>query len=141
MISKTLFVGRATAENTQGWGNWAMISITEPVSAFGEAKLMKGWHSVHRVEFHDIEAERKDEPYVLMDQQQALELVNFVHGVASDIEGIIVHCRAGISRSAAVAKWIAETFDLPFNHQYSLYNKHVYRQLIEANERRNRRPQ
>jgi len=141
MINKILFVGRATAETTTGWNNWAMISISEPVSALGEAKLLKGWHAVHRLEFHDIETERKDESYVLMSEQQAQDLVNFVHSVASDIEGIIVHCRAGISRSAAVAKWIAEAYGIKFNHEYPHYNKHVYKLLVEANKLRNRRPQ
>ena len=96
---------------------------------------------VHRLEFHDIEAERKDEPYVLMSEQQALELVNFVNSVASEVEGVIVHCRAGISRSAAVAKWIAEAYGIKFNHEYPHYNKHVYKLLVEANKHRNRRPQ
>jgi len=138
MINKILFVGRATAETTTGWDSWAMISISEPVSAFGEAKLMPGWHAVHRLEFHDIEAEMLGEPYVLMDQQQALELVNFVHNVASDVEGVIVHCRAGISRSAAVAKWITEEYGINFNHEYPQYNKHVYQLLVEANKEKSR---
>lgn len=140
MINKILFVGRATAETTTGWDHWAMISISEPVSALGEAKLLKGWNAVHRLEFHDIEVEMPDEPYVLLDELQAQELVNFVRSVASEVEGIIVHCRAGISRSAAVAKWIAETYEIEFNHEYPHYNKHVYRLLVEANERRKERP-
>ena len=134
MINKTLFVGRATAETTTGWDNWAMISISDPVSAFGEAKLMPGWHSVHRLEFHDIEIEMPDEPFDLMSEQQAQELVNFVHEMATEVEGIIVHCRAGISRSAAVAKLIAESYGIKFNHEYPNYNKHVYKLLVEANQ-------
>lgn len=132
MINKILFVGRATAEATTGWDNWAMISISEPVSAFGEAKLLKGWHAVHRLEFHDIEVEMPDETFDLMSEQQALELVNFVHHVADDVEGIIVHCKAGISRSAAVAKWIAAEYGIKFNHEYDRYNKHVYQLLVDA---------
>ena len=134
MLNKTMFVGRATAETTHGWGNWAIVSISEPNSAFGEAKLLPGWNAVHRCEFHDIEVEMEDEPYVLMTLQQAQEIVNFVHTIAPHVEGILVHCRAGISRSAAVVKWIAETYQLPFNHEYDRYNKHVYNTLTEANK-------
>lgn len=36
----------------------------------------------------------------------------------SQIETLIVHCHAGKSRSAAVAKFAAEMFDLPFDHAY-----------------------
>jgi len=131
-----MFVGRATAETTPGWCNWGMISISEPDSAFGEAKLLSGWHSVHRSDFHDIEVEIEEEPYVLMTPQHALEIVNFVHTLAPQVEGIMVHCRAGISRSAAVVKWIATTYQLPFNHEYDRYNKHVYALLTEAHQLR-----
>lgn len=44
----------------------------------------------------------------------------------------IVHCWAGISRSAAVCKWLCEHLDgkLPPNLQnYKIYNKHVYNVL------------
>ncbi len=58
----------------------------------------------------------------MMTMEDAHAIVNFVHQVA---EGIVVHCRAGISRSAAVSKWIAETYQLPFDHDYQHYNKLV----------------
>jgi protein-tyrosine phosphatase len=59
-----------------------------------------------------------------------IEFVACVHG--SSVEGIMVHCKAGISRSAAVAKYIADKYKLPFNHSYDRYNKQVYGMLIEA---------
>ncbi|HOY70273.1 MAG TPA: dual specificity protein phosphatase family protein [Methylotenera sp.] len=136
MLNKTMFVGRATAETTPGWNNWAIISISEPDSAFGEAKLLDGWHALHRSEFHDIEVEMLYEPNVLMTPQHALEIVSFVNAIAPNVEGIMVHCKAGISRSAAVAKWIATAYKLQFNHEYSYYNKHVYNMLTEANKLR-----
>jgi predicted protein tyrosine phosphatase len=61
--------------------------------------------------------------------------VDFVHRVAPKVVGIVVHCHAGISRSGAVAKWIAEQYKLDFNQDYQLFNKHVYRQLVEAEQR------
>jgi protein-tyrosine phosphatase len=95
---------------------------------------MPGWHAVHRLEFHDIEVEMPDEPFDLMSEQQAQDLVKFVHSIVSDVEGIIVHCRAGISRSATVAKWIAEVYGIKFNYAYDRYNMHVYKLLVEANQ-------
>jgi len=71
-----------------------------------------------------------------MTPQHALEIVNFVQAIAPNVEGIMVHCKAGISRSAAVAKWIAEIYQLPFNHAYDYYNKHVYKMLSEASKKK-----
>ncbi len=140
MIERVMFVNRNTAENTPGWANWSVVSITEPDSAFGEAKLLHGWYAIHRSRFDDVDPKRgSSEPYVLMNEQHAAEIVDFVHSVAPHSDGILVHCQGGISRSAAVAKWIAESFQLPFNNKYERYNKHVYRLLKEANQRRERR--
>ena len=65
MINSTKFVNRVIAEITPGQNSMAMISITEPFTAFGIAKLKDGWHSVLRLEFHDIEIPVFDAPYVL----------------------------------------------------------------------------
>jgi predicted protein tyrosine phosphatase len=138
MIKKIMFVSRTAAENTPGWDDWAMISITEP--DYIPARLMHGWYAVHRAEFHDTEPQKAiSDSTVAMTDDHAIEIVDFVHAMAPHIEGVMVHCKGGISRSAAVAKWIAETYNLPFNHQHSSYNLHIYRQLVEANKRRGRR--
>jgi hypothetical protein len=47
------------------------------------------------------------------------------------VEGILVHCYAGISRSAAVAKWVSERHGQSFPAEYAEYNKHVYTTLLE----------
>jgi len=132
MIERVMFVSRTAAENTVGIPDWAVVSISEPDGAFGMARLLPGWYAIHRVAFHDIDAEIRDEAYVLMNVGQAADIVAFVESVAPHVSGILVHCKAGISRSAAVAKWIAERYRLQFNHDYSVYNRHVYRLLLEA---------
>jgi hypothetical protein len=136
MVTKVIFVGRATAETTPGWQDWAVVSITEPGFP-GEAKLMPGWHSVCRVFFHDVDpAIPCCEPHTLMNEQDALKITQFVREIAPGVDGILVHCKAGVSRSAAVAKWIAKQFDVPFNHEYDRYNKYVYDMLIQADKQR-----
>ncbi len=136
MVTKVIFVGRATAETTPGWGEWAVVSITEPGFP-GEAKLMPGWHSVCRVHFHDVDpAIPCGEPHQLMNQADALKITQFVREIAPGVDGILVHCKAGISRSAAVAKWIAKQFDVPFNHKYDRYNKYVFEMLVKADKQR-----
>ncbi|MBC7751145.1 MAG: dual specificity protein phosphatase family protein [Candidatus Saccharibacteria bacterium] len=141
MISKIICVSRTAAENTIGWDNWAVISINEPGNSNGEVKLQRGWYAISRVNFHDTDlSQLSDESHILLDNMHALEIVDFAHAVAPHVEGIMVHCKAGISRSPAVAKWIAETFIVPFNHNYGSYNKFVYNQLVAAAKVRSRRP-
>lgn len=139
VLKKVIFVSRNSAENTVGWNDWAMISINEPFSAIGEAKLIPGWFDTHRTLFHDVDPSIGcGEPHVLMDNKQAKEIVDFVHSVAPHVDGIVVHCKAGISRSAAVAKWIAFEFGIPFNNKYARYNKFVFDLMLEEAVIRNR---
>jgi len=123
-----IYKDQQSAEEIQGLGDWAVISITDP--DWYPAKLKDGWHDILRLEFHDIDL--YTEPYVLFNQQQARDIIRFV-GNCHDagVNGVVVHCKAGISRSAAVAKWIAVHYNLAFPDGYNLYNKHVYQVLRE----------
>jgi protein-tyrosine phosphatase len=84
--------------------------------------------------FHDITPDTLDVDgsYTLMADSDAQKIVAFVKEVAPNVEGIIVHCRAGISRSAAVAKWICGEYGVHFNAKYSKYNDFVYRLMVLA---------
>ena len=98
---------------------------------------MPGWHSICRVHFHDVDpAIPCGEPHTLMNEADAMKIAQFVREVAPGVDGILVHCKAGVSRSAAVAKWIARQFDVPFNHKYDRYNKYVFDMLIKTDKQR-----
>ena len=128
-LRKVVFVSRQDAEDKYGSMNWAVISISDPFHY--PAMLKSGWHDVLRLEFHDIEEESK--PRILFSVQDAHSIVVFVDQVnACECDGILVHCKAGISRSAAIAKWIAKKYHLPFNHNYSQYNRHMYTTLCQV---------
>jgi predicted protein tyrosine phosphatase len=138
MLNKVMFVNRNAAENTPGFEDWALISITELGST--KANLIDGWYAVHRSEFDDaIPQHGLSKSTVLITEDHAMDIVDFVYSIAPHAKGVMVHCKGGVSRSAAVAKWIAITFNLPFNHDYKEYNKYVYHQMNEANERKKRR--
>lgn len=125
-----MFVGRATVETIPGWSDWALISITEPSSddvSRVATTVLDGWKSVHRTAFFDVDKDGLD--YPAMQFEDAVKIVDFVHKHASKVNGFMLNCKAGISRSAAVAKWIALTYELPFNHHYDRYNWHVYKLL------------
>ena len=134
MMKKVMFVGRYSAETCGPWTDFALISLNEPHAVDGNAKIRKGWHDVLRLSFQDITPDTIDPEnyYTLANDDQAQQIVDFVRKVAPNVEGIIVHCRAGVSRSAAVAKWICGQYRIPFNSRYDKYNDFLYRLLILA---------
>jgi predicted protein tyrosine phosphatase len=127
-----MFTNQNTAENNFGQINWAVISITD----FDDARIKQGWYSILRSKFRDVDMQHEEHEREMMTLEQATEIVDYVYAIAPHVEGMLVHCKGGVSRSAAVSKWIAEAFGLKFNHEYSLYNRHVYDQLVKAHERR-----
>jgi predicted protein tyrosine phosphatase len=131
-IKHVIFTSKKEAERRAGWDVWAVISITDfAYTEHGsQAKLKEGWFDILRLEFDDITAPQ--EPYVLFSAQQAREIIEFVQRCNDEkLEGILVHCRAGISRSAAVAKWVSDKYNLAFPENYDQYNLHVYQVLRE----------
>lgn len=136
MIRRVMFVSRNAVENLSGdWSDFALISISEP-NAPGLAKIdERAFKFSSFYHFHDVEPGRNyDEEVVAMDERHALSMVSFLAQIEHEVEGILVNCRAGISRSAAVAKWICESRGLPFNQSYGQFNRHVFRLLQEAEE-------
>jgi predicted protein tyrosine phosphatase len=126
------FVSHADAEAHPALSSWAVISITD--INYADANLQHGWHDVLRLKFDDIDDISHD-GYVRMGELQARSVVDFVRRVEREgVDGVLVHCWAGVSRSAGVAKWIAQQYDLPFLASYSLYNKHVYSLLCKIGD-------
>ena len=98
-------MSRIAAENIVGWNDWAVISICEPDVDFGEAKLDESWFSIQCVHLNDtLPNIQYGEQHVLIADNHAKTFVDFVKAVAPKVEGIVVNCKAGISRSAAVVK-------------------------------------
>ena len=106
-----------------------VISITEP-DRFVKELDEDRWAFVLRLYFHDLDKPWQN--YVLFTSEQANEVIDWLQAHADDLNAVYVHCAAGISRSAAVAKFIADVYDCFFDElKGGLFNRHVYRVLLE----------
>lgn len=135
MLSKVIFAGRASAEVCGPFRDWALISIGEPDASNGPPEIKEGWYEVLRLEFHDVDIDRFPKPggsFQQMTEEDAFRIISFVERVAPRIDVLLIHCSAGISRSAAVSKWVARRYGLLFDGHYRNYNHYVLRLLEEA---------
>ncbi len=141
MFRAVRYVSRHMAESLPGDANVVMVSINEPG---GEpARLMDGFAAVLRMWFWDVTAdhpvagEYNCEPfsYTPISEEQAREIAEFLdrwHAPPDGPEILVVHCRAGVSRSAAVARFAAERYGLELAQNAELANVEVLRKLRQA---------
>jgi predicted protein tyrosine phosphatase len=109
---------------------YIVISITDPEmppANLPESKLCKG---VLRLSFHDI-----DKPWPNhkeMTREEARQIVRFVKEHL-DVDLVICHCEAGISRSAGVAAALSSVFCQSDKLYYQAYmpNSLVRRLIVE----------
>ena len=105
------------------------ISITDPNKPL--PTLSGQFLAVLRVCFSDI-TEAIDHPdYALFDAQHAAAVVRFAR-TWRDVDRIVVHCRAGMSRSPGVAMGLCDLFSWPLGEmeqQYPGCNRWVRREL------------
>ena len=75
-----------------------------------------------------------------IDAYQMVELAEFCARNARRCRRIVVHCRYGQSRSAGVAKALAQVTGVPFPPYYADHNTFVYRVSLRAMQRAFARP-
>jgi len=97
------------------------------------------WMDGIQLMFDDVDNDYAPKNLRAMSDKQADITVNFirrVHEHENDLT-LIVHCFAGVSRSAGVGKFVNDIFklDLPNYRGLQLYNSAVYRKLVNAWER------
>ena len=136
-VRSVTFISEASAVRLKPLPGAAMISIMNP----GEvAALQDGWEQLLRVGVADASYdERTIASYGRMwtlssrgfpTKEHALAIRAFLDQLPPNIETLIVHCGAGISRSGAVAKFAAERFSTHFPAEYDRYNEALYRLLV-----------
>ena len=100
----------------------AMISITEPGHI---APLKEGWKNICRLQFHDVD--RFIEGYTRFGIEDAKVIDQFLKALPDDVEELIIHCHAGVSRSAAVSYYLHQHLGLEIKNEgkFLLRNKHI----------------
>jgi predicted protein tyrosine phosphatase len=131
---------RAQASREAPRPDTIVISISRP----GDRLDLPGWEHVFHFEFDDVPGpeervvEGRDAmPFTSAMARELIEILNRFPGY-----DIICHCDAGASRSAAVARFIADEtgrtpFFLGFGRADALANRHVLR-LLQREARRSR---
>lgn len=122
MIRSVDFASQAVAEEMPRSDSVAMISIATPgmsgprLAAFPELLCLA---------FHDVEA--VEEPWIDFDDGHARAILEFVARVHQRPEAfdLVVHCRAGISRSTAVALYVAEAVGCRFPRRQEAYEANL----------------
>lgn len=141
MLRRVLFVSQKRAEAMPGHARRALISITDAERL--PALVRDRWCAVLRLAFDDVDpitfpgADPDKKPFT---EAQAASIARFVLELPDAVGTLVVHCRAGISRSAGVARAVASCLSLPFPADYHEYNAHVCRLVIRQilDQRRSR---
>ena len=149
MIKTVLFVSQQQIENhIRPRRETMLISITTPGDR--DAIIPDGYHSVLRLQMDDLYEEVTGDPVGshpdvgvdgnpvlwhdlrMPDGNHALKIMGFLCAKNYDAHHLIVHCHAGISRSAAVAQFVADRFGAELigaNPDTSCSNKRLLRLL------------
>lgn len=157
-IKSVCFVSRAAIErHIAPRQDASIVSITDPDEPL--ACIADGFHGLLRLQFHDLEEESINVPVgllpdlrpggrridfgraVLPDASDAIKIITFIRDLSAmaGLFHLIVHCEAGISRSAAVASFVADRFCVPIeqaNPDTSAANARLLRLLNKAAEGR-----
>lgn len=118
--------------------NWALISIDTNADwpeLPEEVSTSDKFHGVLQLHFADINRPLLE--YILFNDDHAKQVLEFYNKIKNDINLLVVHCYAGISRStavcAALSKIEGQSDEYFFNTGHP--NSLVYRKLLETNER------
>ena len=129
------FVSRNVAERMKPHKNMALISIIEPTAQ--TMKTFDQWEHKIELKFHDADPVKfrnsSFKGYTLFSREQAKKIIEFVLGLPENVTNILVHCAAGISRSAGVALFLSEhVYKLGGLSNVALYNRYVYSELLKT---------
>ena len=117
---------------------YLVISIFEPGENTPSVKIDYNRKDILPIEIHDIDDVEmaKKHGYKIMDIEQAKSIINFVEKYKDKVSTIVVHCHAGICRSAGCGAALLKIYnyddsEIMMSDKY-IPNKHVYNMVINA---------
>ena len=131
MPKTTRFYSRQVAQDLYTPHN--IISIGERADGW---RLQDCHSNVIRLLFDDIQ-EYLEERYHLFSKEQALAIIQWLKAIP-DYDLVIVHCEAGIARSAAVVRFMMDKMGYELDPDrfcqgnFSLMNVFVYNTLVSV---------
>jgi predicted protein tyrosine phosphatase len=113
-----------------------IVSITDPDKNINTFADNDNIVSICRVQFDDTEPDCMLNGEIVMTEKDAEKIKNFIFTFKDKVECIIVHCEAGISRSAgvmaAIQKFLIGDDSAIFNAFRFCPNMHCYRMTLNA---------
>lgn len=131
MISSVFNISQCQFKQFIPTKNHAFISIKDSSDSFIVSEEEKhNWLNGLSLVFDDVDDQTKDN-FVVISKEQCQEIISFVSNLQESSLPIvlIIHCFAGISRSAAVGKWVNDSFKLflpNYKNNSMIYNRQVY---------------
>lgn len=131
-FQRVAFISLHQVQKLPGRPDTVLVSIQDRHYA---PKLQPGFADVLVLDFddHDPERDGLDALAEKFTPEQATQLREWVmtHGRATAPRNLLVHCNAGISRSAAIAWWVHREFGTPLSTRFPAcyLNRHVLRLL------------
>ena len=129
---EVLILSETRARAYEPSGREVCISVTDPGKP--EARLSSRFLAILRLAFTDIAEPVEDPWHVVFTPGHATEIVQFIQKW-SDVTRVVIHCRAGLSRSPGIAMGLCDLFSWPLGElerEHPLCNKWVRRELARV---------
>lgn len=112
-----LVLNKSEAENYKPILPTAVISITAPENELARFVFTDRFLGILRLQFHDIN--EPSDKYRLMSKEDAKRVVDFMYQFEQEAQMFLIHCEAGLSRSAGVAAALSWLLNGDDNYFYS----------------------
>lgn len=96
-------------------GNWVLISIygEYPVlHTFAQLDTLKSAGCVQYIDCHFADITEQIDEFVLFNKIHARKIIDFIDKMKDEVDTLVVHCAAGISRSGAVGLFVCRYLGL-----------------------------
>lgn len=118
-------------------GSYVLISIRDPGTPAVRIPKQCGLTDVLELQFHDAEPTSSmtlPSGIEIITEDLALQIAEFVRRHHTAVDGFVIHCEQGMSRSPAVGAAIARYLKQPYERFWRDYqpNRYVYELAFEA---------